>query len=108
MQTPTQCVTKRTKPAAPAPLPFPTLEQHKGKLFWLAAYFIDLSKAETLGQVADEMHRRRRSGIVTLSLASGRHALEEESRQSLQHAIKNGLLPFAHPTTTVFDQQVAA
>ena len=108
MQTSTRRATRRTAPAAAKPLPYPDLEANEGKLFWLAAYFIDLNKAEALGRVAMEMHRRHRDELTTLALTSGQYALRDEAANALQYAVKGGLLPFAHSETTVFDRQVAA
>lgn len=104
----TQRAIKRTAPAAAKPLPYPDLEANEGKLFWLAAYFIDLNKAEALSRVAMEMHRRHRDELTKLALASGECALKGDAANALQYAVKGGLLPFAHSETTVFDRQVAA
>jgi hypothetical protein len=94
--------TRRAAPAAAKPLPYPDLETNEGKLFWLAAYFIDLNKAEAIGRVVVEMYRRHRDELTKLALTSAQLALKDRVADSLQCVIRAGLLPFAHPETRVF------
>ena len=99
---------RKAATAVVQPLPNPQLELNQGKLFWLACYFIDLNKADVLKQVGDEMYRRNRSSDVTSALSAGQNALLNEAKQSLRYALGDGVLLFAHPTTTIFNNQVVA
>lgn len=100
--------TKRKAPAATRPLPYPDLEANEGKLFWLGVYFRDLAELEALQGLVIEMHRRHRSQVVCTALYSAQHANRDSTKMALGYVVSEGLLLFAHPTTTVFDSQVVS
>lgn len=103
MQTPTQRGTKRTNPAAPAPLPYPDTNAVPEQLFWLGAYFRDLTESVALDALIQEMHRRHRPLPLLHALSGARIHQKSDVKLSLGYVVQLGLLPFAHPNTTIFN-----
>lgn len=96
------------KPAA-AKLPYPELPDNSGdKAFWLAVYLRDQAELAQLQQLTQTKEFWRKNPALQHAIYGAINHQRDEIRLSLGYTLQNGLLPFAHASTTFFDQQVAA
>ena len=96
------------KPAA-AKLPYPELPDNSDdKAFWLAAYLRDQAELAQLQQLTQTKEFCRKNLALQHAIYGAINHQRNDIRLSLGYTLQNGLLPFAHASTTYFDQQVAA
>ncbi|MDP3651631.1 MAG: hypothetical protein Q8R67_08105 [Rhodoferax sp.] len=104
MQTSTQRpAAKRCSPTAAPALPYLDSSEHPERLFWLCHYFRDLAELEALTALSSELCRRNRSHITQMAVIGAKGHQRNHVKLSLEYVVSDGLLPFAHAGTTVFE-----
>ena len=94
-----------TKTKAAKELPYPDLEAHEDKLFWLAAYFCELSQLIALqGHVQELLTNPARSIVLITAMHTCLIDAEQRVKDSADYVLEDGLLLFAHTDNTVFMQ----
>lgn len=104
VQTSTQRpVTKRRRTTAAPALPYLDSHNQPERLFWLCQYFRDLAEQDALALLSNELSRCNRSHILQMAVIGAQGNKRNDIKTSLGYVVSDGLLPFAHARTTVFE-----
>lgn len=112
MQTSTPRLTKARKPTTKAPAtkapayPEHQASEHTG--YFLACLLREQAQYEALCTISAAAGFYRKPQALQDAIFSAQGHTSVEIERSLRYVISDGLLPFAHASTTYFDRQVVA
>ena len=92
----------RPRKAAAGNLPYPKLPDSAHKGFWLAVYLQQQAELDQLQRFSQTKECKKKNLAFTSAIYLAIHHYGEEIKLSLGYAKKDGLLPFAHASTTYF------
>ena len=81
----------------------PSSDSPLGRFFWLAAFLRDQAELEAINGLIDKPSHIKSPRPLRMALYGALRTQENDLSKSLSQVCSNGLLPFAHQQTTVFN-----